>query len=155
PYYDEWVAHPFYDDYWRDVDAALHADQIRVPCLNVAGWYDIFMPGQLALDRALASHADERVRESSRFVIGPWSHSSYLGTRPTPIGKRNFGAIADSSAGMMTPLALDWFDCWLKPGGGYSELPRVRYFSIGGNRWVDSEQWPPLSTPLRLYLHSG
>ena len=47
PYYYDWLAHPEYDDYWRQVSIEeSHAD-IGVPAFNFGGWYDIFLGGTI------------------------------------------------------------------------------------------------------------
>jgi putative CocE/NonD family hydrolase len=47
-----------------------------------------------------------------------------------------------------------WYDWRLKGiDNGYAELPRVRYFLRGANRWESAADWPiPHAVPLRLYL---
>ena len=179
-WYYEWLAHSTYDDYWRDVDGAAEAYRIQVPTLQVGAtmsrpgywivqdreltcgpfavelricaWHDRFVPGQLALDAALRTHSNPSVRDSSRFVIGRWTHGTYLSHRQTANGERDFGTLADASARFMTPLILDWFDLWLKPASGRSLLPRVRYFATGENQSHDVAEWPPPARPLGRFL---
>ena len=47
PYFFDWLAHPYYDDYWRALSIEEQHDKIDVPALNVGGWHDIFMGGTL------------------------------------------------------------------------------------------------------------
>ena len=47
PYFFDWLAHPYYDDYWRAICIEEQHDKIDVPALNVGGWHDIFMGGTL------------------------------------------------------------------------------------------------------------
>ena len=155
PWYEEWLAHATYDEYWAAVDSAAQAHRITVPVLQVGGYYDVFMPGQLAVDRALATHPDQRVREGSRAVLGPWTHSSYLGNQTTSTGSRNWGPVADSSPRSMTPLLLDWFDTWMAGIAEAPGTPRVRYFVMGEGTWRVADRWPPPSTPLALHLRGG
>jgi len=42
PYYQDWLAHPDYDDYWKQVSIEENFSRIAVPMLQVGGWYDIF-----------------------------------------------------------------------------------------------------------------
>src|ERR1700736_74658 len=45
PYYLDWLAHPDYDDYWKQWSIEEHFSNIAVPMLQVGGWYDIFNGG--------------------------------------------------------------------------------------------------------------
>ncbi len=156
PWYHDWLDHHGYDGYWASVDSAAQAHRIRVPVLQVGGYHDPFMPGQLAVGHALTSHPDPFVRENSRSVLGPWTHSSYMSNATTFTGSRNWGPAADSSWRTMTPLLLDWFDPWMKePGERPAAEPRVRYFVMGEGAWRTSDTWPPPATPLTLYLRGG
>jgi hypothetical protein len=157
PWYYDWLEHRTYDEYWQSVDSAAQADQIRVPVLQVGGYYDLFVPGQVAVHHALMNHPDARVREGSRCVLGPWTHNSYLMHRETRTGVRNWGPLADSGPRMLTPLMLDWFDRWVRGDDSRAtELPPVRYFLMGTKQWRTATEWPPPEVRERtLYLHSG
>jgi uncharacterized protein len=156
PWFDDWLEHRTYDDYWREVDSAAQANQIQVPMLQLGGYYDIFFPGQIAVHHALRTHPDVRVREGSRCILGPWTHNSYLMHRETRTGVWNWGPLADSGARAVTPLMLDWFDLWLKQGATEAQaLPPVRYFVMGRREWREAPDWPPATTERQLYLRSG
>jgi uncharacterized protein len=47
PYYGDWLAHPDYDDYWKQWSIEEHFSNVTVPMLQVGGWYDIFAAGTL------------------------------------------------------------------------------------------------------------
>src|SRR5215468_2926560 len=47
PYYLDWLAHPEYDDYWKQWSIEENFSKIAVPMLQVGGWYDIFSSGTL------------------------------------------------------------------------------------------------------------
>jgi putative CocE/NonD family hydrolase len=47
PYYEDWLAHPDYDDYWKQWSIEENFSKIAVPTLQVGGWYDIFSIGTL------------------------------------------------------------------------------------------------------------
>ena len=153
PWYADWLAHTQFDDYWREVDAASNIANIKVPILQFGAWYDLFFPGQISVNEALAAHPDARVRTESRFLIGPWAHNAYLGFAPTTAGSRDFDSTADSSSRSMTPLALDWFDKWLR--GDTSKQINSRYFMMGDNVWRESPSWPPISRQQEWFLSSG
>jgi putative CocE/NonD family hydrolase len=158
PWYTEWLEHPSYDEFWRDLDAVAHASDIQVPVLQLACWYDLFLPSQLELDEVLQKQ-ESKVADATRLIVGPWAHNTYLGLTFTLAGDRDFGRGADSSANWTSPLAFDWFDTHLRDGDEAGEdskvLPRVRYYVMGTNEWRDGDAWPPRSRELALHLHSG
>jgi putative CocE/NonD family hydrolase len=167
PWLYEWLAHDTYDDYWESVDAVAHANLIRCPVLQVAGWYDSFLRGQLDLAHALRSHPDPSVRDTSRILIGPWDHHSYI-TIPDPkapssSGVRDFGPDASTGIAFMTDTGLTWFDRWLRDPGAAAEwsgsdsltADRVKYYSVGARTWRSTDAWPPASSPFDFYLHSN
>ena len=55
-------------------------------------------------------------------------------------------------------LTYGWFDLFLKgeKNGLLDTLPKVRYFTMGMNKWQNSDTWPPAGAgPLTYYLSSG
>jgi len=42
PYYLDWLAHPNFDEYWKQWSIEDHYGQIQVPVFTVAAWYDNF-----------------------------------------------------------------------------------------------------------------
>ena len=157
PYWHDFIDHDTYDDYWKHLDVAARAGEITVPVMQIAGWYDQFLKGHLDLNLALQQHPDERVRDSHRFVIGPWDHNSYMGYNLSRAGDREFGGRALSGVAVVSDILLQWFDHWLK--GEDTPLmsqPRARYFLMGDeNVWKEADTWPPPSSPTNWYLHSG
>jgi putative CocE/NonD family hydrolase len=154
PYFFDWLDHSTYDDYWRAIDVASAAPRINVPILHVAGWYDGFLNGHLALQREL----DQSVGRSParhRLVIGPWSHEAYLANETAcSAGQRYFGPDARGGPAGVGELALRWFSTWLD-GGPDIDLPPVRYFLMGENTWCDAASWPPPHSPQLWYLRSA
>ena len=54
-------------------------------------------------------------------------------------------------------LTWGWFDHFLKgeKTALLDTMPRVRYFTMGSNKWQSSDRWPPAGAqPLTLYLSS-
>ena len=46
-YYLDWLAHPRYDDYWKQWSIEEQFSKIKVPGFHVAAWYDLFQDGSL------------------------------------------------------------------------------------------------------------
>jgi putative CocE/NonD family hydrolase len=55
-------------------------------------------------------------------------------------------------------LTYGWFDHFLKGEANrlLDTMPKVRYFTMGSNKWQTTDTWPPTGAePLTLYLSSG
>jgi putative CocE/NonD family hydrolase len=153
PYYDDWLRHPSYDDYWRATAPRESRGQITVPALNVGGWYDLFLKGTLANYTGMkASGGSDAARRYQRLVIGPWAHGPMDGWFP----ERSYGLAAGIEAADLTGLQLRWFD-WLLRGTdtGLAGDKPVRLFVMGANVWRDEDDWPlPGTDYVDYFLHS-
>ncbi len=129
PFYQDWLARQDDDAFWAPVEFDRHLAALAVPVTMVTGWYDIFLPAQLADYRALRGAGRD-----ARLTIGPWKH-----TDPGVEGE----SVRD---------ALAWFDTHLRGGDGGSPRSRVRLFVGGDRRWVEVEEWPPPARPVRWHL---
>jgi putative CocE/NonD family hydrolase len=99
--------------------------------------------------------ADPAIGKEQYVIIAPTLHCSYTrATENTIVGERSVGdARYDYEA-----LTYDWFDHFLKGenNGLLDTLPRVRYYTMGINRWQSSDTWPPKgATPVTYFLSSG
>ena len=153
PYYFDWLAHPTLDEYWRTLIQEEFYEQVTVPALTIAGWYDHFQREDLEHYQSMRQRGGSALARSlQHLVIGPWSHGNFLrGFR-----ERTYGA-ASFARDLLTDLHLRWFDHWLKgiENGVEQEKP-VRIFVMGTNVWREEEDWPLPDTQYRpYYLHSG
>ncbi|MER5671914.1 CocE/NonD family hydrolase [Pseudonocardia alni] len=147
---DDWLAHPSFDQYWKDQDWHSRLDEVTVPVLEIGGWYDLKLHGQVADFVRLRTHGgSEEAREQSRLVIGPWDHIDSSGRYPD----RNFGVLAPVLKG---PLHLEFFDQHIKGEPPAAPAPRVRIFVMGIDQWRDETDWPLPDTRYTDYhLSSG
>jgi putative CocE/NonD family hydrolase len=130
-FYQDWLARMDDDAFWAPVEFDRHLSSLTVPVTMVTGWYDMFLPAQLA-DYQVLRAAGRDVR----LTIGPWKH-----TDPGAAGE----ALRDS---------LDWFGTHLLDNrGGSSQRSRVRLFVGGARRWLEVEEWPPPARSFRWHLH--
>ena len=150
-YYLDWIAHPTYDDYWRQWSIEEHFDKIQVPALHVAAWYDLFQDGSLRNYVGIRSRGGtEAARRGQRLIIIPGGHA---GSGPK-IGDVDFG---QSSTLDTWALGLRWYDYLLKDAdNGLATEKPVRVFLTGRNAWQEEDDWPPArAVPTRYYLHSA
>jgi len=148
-FYNDWLAHPDYDEYWLPATVGDRFDRINVPVFNVGNWYDIFAKSTTENFRRMAKDSPGGVRRSQKLLMGPGAHGM-----PTPkLGERDFGEVANIDIGSMERR---WFDRWLKDEkNGIMEEAPVRIFVMGINQWRDEQEWPLARTRYtRYYIHS-
>jgi putative CocE/NonD family hydrolase len=131
------VEHPSRaDPYWEPIDHTKRVAAVEIPVLQVAGWYDIFLPGQLDDYHALVAAGNQ-----PRLVIGPWTHTASKG----------FAA--------QTTESLRWLDRHVRgtlPADAPDDARPVRLFVMGPNEWRDVASWPPPGhEPQRWHLQPG
>ncbi len=127
-----------------------------VPSLWFMSWYDVSISPNLALFNHVRHHAkDPEVAENQFAVIAPTTHCAYKrAKKKTIVGERNVGDAQFDYDG----LIYDWFDYWLKgeDNGILKKMPKVRYYTMGSNKWQTSGNWPPENTKrVTYYLMSG
>lgn len=149
--YQEILAHPTLDAYWRRIHFT-EADfaRIQVPTLTVTGWLDGDQPGALWYWDGLSRRRDA---PPHYLIVGPWTHGgTYLG------GDRKVGEMQFDSSSVLPiqRLRLEFFDWCLKQATPRWDAPRVRAFVPGTNRWLTADRYPiPGTTTRDLYLASG
>jgi putative CocE/NonD family hydrolase len=153
PYYDDWLAHPDDDHYWRQWNIEDRHSQITVPALNVGGWYDIFLGGTLRNYLGMRQRGGSAQAKQQRLIIGPWLHTTMW---PNIAGEVDFGIMAQGLAIDLEGSILRWFDHWLKGiDTGLLHEPPVKLFVMGENLWRDESEWPlARAQNTRYYLHS-
>jgi putative CocE/NonD family hydrolase len=137
PYFEDWLDHPAYDSYWKQWSIEDNYDQIQVPALTIAAWYDIFLGGSLRNYTGLKAHAGtEAARNNQRLIVAIGGHSGW----GRKIGEIDFGpdAVFDEN-----DYVLDWYDyLFLGKQNQFAGNKPVRIFVMGENKWRDEEAWP-------------
>jgi uncharacterized protein len=115
---------------------------INVPGLWFMSWYDVSVGPNLAAYNYVRRTARPEIADAQYAVIAPTLHCSYKrATEDTIVGERSMGdARLDYDA-----LTYGWFDYFLKgeKNDVLTKNPRVRYFTMGLNKWQSSSTWPP------------
>jgi uncharacterized protein len=138
-FYFDWLEHSTDDDYWRALSINRRYDRVRVPALNVAGWYDVFLGGTLEnFVRMRAEGGSTAARDGQRLLVGPWAHGSTYGPYPD----HSFDLFDRNDAVDLTGLQLAFFDRYLRDGREPDEEAPVRIFVMGENAWRDEADWP-------------
>jgi len=127
-----------------------------VPSYWFVSWYDVSTGPNLALFNHVRKNAtDPQVRDNQYLVIAPTLHCAYKrATANTIVGERSVGdARLDYDS-----MIYGWFDHFLKDqnNGVPANMPRVKYYTMGSNKWQTSDTWPPANAEMTTYyLSSG
>jgi uncharacterized protein len=151
PYYGDWLAHPDYDEYWKQWSIEEHFSSIAVPMLQVGGWYDIFSAGTLRNYMGVKAHGStEAARTQQHLLMQIGGHAGF-GRR---IGDVDFGPHALENP--YIDVILDWYDFLFK--GIHNQFATdkpVKLFVMGLNEYRQEDDWPPPQARyLKYFLHS-
>jgi putative CocE/NonD family hydrolase len=127
---------------------------INVPGLWFMSWYDVSIGPNLAAYNYVRKTAKGEIANQQYAVIAPTLHCGYKrATEDTVVGERHLGdARLDYDA-----LTYGWFDHFLKGEDNHilEKTPKVRYYTMGLNKWQTSDAWPPAGAqPMTLFLSS-
>jgi len=151
PTWNDFVAHPNYDEFWKRQSLATYVGAPRVPNLNVAGWWDqedFYGPVEIY---ELQEKQDPN--HWNFLVVGPWNHGGWAHGDGHKLGPLDFGS--DTGQYFRKQIQAPWFAYWLKDKG---KLPfaNAQTFQTGSNRWISFDRWPPqYSVPRDLYLREN
>ncbi len=148
-FYNDWLDHPCYDEYWRALGWAGVPKNFNVPVFMYGGWYDLFQKGQMEDYLGVERVAGRAARDAERLVWGPWGHGQY----GPKIGDMEFGK---QIVVELRPRELRWLDHYIRGVDNGAECDaRVDLFVLGRNEWVRSPDWPPPDArPVRYFLQS-
>jgi len=127
---------------------------VNVPGLWFMSWYDVSIGPNLAAYNYVRKTARPEIGNEQYAVIAPTLHCSYKrATEDTVVGERHLGdARLDYDA-----LTYGWFDHFLKGEDNHilENTPKVRYYTMGLNKWQTSDTWPPTGAQqMTLFLGS-
>ncbi|MDT9600214.1 CocE/NonD family hydrolase [Sphingosinicella rhizophila] len=151
PWWQEWMKHPKFDAFWESCGYEQYWPRIKVPALNITGWWDMNFLGAPRNFAGMRVHGrTEEAREGQRLVIGPWPHHV---NQTRELNGIDFGlnGIVD-----LNSYTIRFFDRWLRGRGKELDAdPRVHIFVVGANQWWEADTWPlPGTRQTPLYLHS-
>ena len=129
--------------------------KIVMPGFWFMSWYDVSVGPNLAAYNFVRRTAPREIADQQYAVIAPTLHCAYKrATEDTVVGQRQLG---DARLNY-DELTYGWFDHFLKGEDNHlvEKMPRVRYYTMGLNKWQSSDTWPPLGAqPMTLYFGSG
>ncbi len=151
PFWNDIVAHPDYDDFWKGEAWVRQLHASTVPNLNVAGFFDQEDPwGPWQIFRAAAEHDPDR---TDFMVAGPWYHGEWQSPRGDSIGLVALGG-HETAREFRETIEAPFFRYYLH-GEGAKPQWSVTTFQAGSNRWRQYAEWPPAAAKVEnLYCHA-
>jgi len=167
----DFMEHPDNDYYWRfsvgdrpktgEMGPGRYG-QVKVPTLNITGWYDQVSQATINGYLGMVQYGPEALRKKHHLMVGPWEH----GTGKRVVGDIDFGPLANAEqlapelrweVFFQKPIELRWYDYWLKGmDNGMMDEPPVNIFVMGENKWRSEPVWPvSRATPVKYYLASA
>jgi putative CocE/NonD family hydrolase len=138
PTWNDFSRRPDYDEFWQRQAMAQYLTSVRVPNLNVAGWWDQEdFYGPIKIYRELEKHD----RDGKNFlVVGPWNHGGWMRGEGKSLGPIQFDVptgqyFRDS---LMAPFFAHHLHDAPDP-----HLAEATTFEAGSNRWRRYDAWPP------------
>jgi uncharacterized protein len=124
-------------------------ERVMVPCAYLTGWYDGPCIGTWESFINMRKRGGSQLsRENQYMLCGPWAHTEHM---ENYLGDWNFG---NSATQTTSEFLVDFFDKHLQ--GKDIKIAPVRYFLMGRNQWLESNDWPlPETQWQRFYLHSS
>jgi putative CocE/NonD family hydrolase len=148
PTWNDFVAHPNYDTFWKKQSLEPRLTRVTVPTLNVAGWFDQEdFRGPLKIYELLEQHD---AKNQNFLVVGPWNHGGWASGPGDRLGRITF----DSATGkhFRANVQAPFFARYLKDRG--DAPPEALMFQTGANKWATHDRWPPKAAATRkLYFH--
>lgn len=167
PYFYDWIDHSTNDKYWKRWAPRQYHENIEVPVLGIAGWYDVFLKGGFEnFNEMRRNGGTAKARKNQHIIIGPWTHTNASRRQPWASGKAPENRVPWSASESMDygeaaeinekQVQLRWFDHWLKGEDRQQDMPPVQYFLMGANKWKTAQAWPLKNTRwTNFYLNSG
>lgn len=137
PYWNEFIQHPNYDEYWKVRDLRAGAKNVKPAMMTVGGWFDAEdLFGALKLYEAIETKAKT---PQNMLVMGPWAHGQW-GGEAKKLGHVAFNA--DTGKFYRDNIEFPFFMQHLKEKSDV-KLPKAYMFETGANQWRKFETWPP------------
>ncbi len=149
PFYNDWLEHPAYDEYWRAMGWTGVPKNLNIPVFLYGGWYDLFQKGAMQDFLGVEGGAGPAARSAERLIWGPWGHGRY----GPVIGDMDFGK---QIVVEVRPRELRWLDHYIRGvENGAEHDARVDLFVLGRNQWKQLPDWPPPDAKLVHFYLGG
>jgi len=153
--FEDWVSHDLDDPWWDSLGYVDSRHHFNVPAIHLSSWNDREVSGTLHFFELYRKNSTTATaRDNQYLIVSPSEHcQSEKATEHTVVLGRDMG---DARFGYYD-LYLRWFDHWLKGiDNGVTNMPKVRVYVMGANRWRTADEWPlPGTRFTKYFFHSG
>jgi len=148
-FWDEMMAHPNYDQYWKDRNILPKLKNVGCATMTVGGWYDNEdLYGSLNTYRHIES---QNPGIFNVLVVGPWFHGGWARDEGEWLGTAYFGG--KQSEWYRANMEIPFFSHFLKDKGDISKIKEVNLFDTGTHQWRDFDSYEPtVGTDTALYF---
>jgi uncharacterized protein len=148
-FWNDLMAHPNLDEFWKACSIRPHYKNIKPAILTVGGTFDAEdCFGAWETYAALEKQNPEN--NSNRIVMGPWFHGGWSRSDGSSLGNVSFGA--PTTPYFQKEIESKFFNFYLKDEGKM-DLPEATVFESGSNIWTTHSTWPPKAVVAQnLYL---
>jgi putative CocE/NonD family hydrolase len=136
-FWNEMMAHPNYDQYWKDRNILPKLKNIKAAVMTVGGWYD-----NEDLYGALQTYKHIEAQNPGIYnvlVMGPWFHGGWERSEGDWLGTAYFGQ--KTSLYYREKIELPFFNHFLKDKGDAPALKDVNFFDTGSHEWKGYDSW--------------
>ena len=148
-FWDEMMAHPNYDAYWKERNILPKLKNIKCATMTVGGWYD-----NEDLYGALKTYEHIEQQNPGIFnvlVVGPWDHGGWSRADGDWLGTAYF--TQKTGDYYRRNIEIPFFNHHLKGTGDISAIKEVNLFDTGSHEWRSFENYEPTGgTDTALYL---
>lgn len=138
PFWNEVMAHPNYDDFWKDRSLPRNMKGVKCAVLTVGGWFDAEdLWGALNL---YAFTEKQNPGIENFLVMGPWSHGLWASPSATSFASLQFEQ--NTSKYFQDEVEFPFFEKYLRNVDTASPSEATMYLT-GANKWMKFENWPP------------
>jgi len=138
PTWNNFVAHPAYDEFWKIHAIEAGLKEAKVPNLNVAGWWD--QEDFYGPMRTYANLEKTDAKHLNYLLVGPWNHGGWGYGPGNLLGEIPFGS--DTGVYFRQKVEAPWFAYWLHDKGNLP-LKEALLFQTGSDTWTSFDAWPP------------
>ncbi|MEO8333441.1 MAG: CocE/NonD family hydrolase [bacterium] len=139
PTWTNFATHSSYDKFWQKQSVTPYLTSVKVPMLNVGGWWDQEdFYGPIKIYETLEPYDTKHL---NYLVVGPWNHGGWNSAAGgQKLGSVDFGSA--TSEYFRKRIQAPWFAYWLH-GKGTLNLAEATTFEAGSNSWQSHDRWPP------------
>ncbi len=148
-FWDKMMAHPNYDQFWKDRNILPKLKNIKCATMTVGGWYD-----NEDLYGALRTYEHIERQNPGIFnvlVIGPWDHGGWSRRDGDWLGTAYFSQKTGDH--FRRNMEVPFFNHFLKNKGDIAAIKEVNLFDTGSHEWRSFDNYEPTSsTDTALYI---